>query len=137
LRVYLIYDAGDQSSVKPIEAYLRAEGCIVEVPLLEGTTSEVRQDHQDTLQLCDAVLIFYGTGRPAWLREKQRDLRKAPGWGRTRPFLAQAVYVGDPASDEKSGYTHDEFIIVRGDDGSAGETLGAFLAKARTAPSDR
>ena len=133
LRVYLICDAADQLSVKPIEAHLRAEGCTVELPLLEGTASEVRQDHQDTLQLCDAVLIFYGSGRPAWLREKQRDLRKAPGWGRTRPFLAQAVCVGEPGSDEKSAYTHDEFIIVRADAGFAPESLRAFLDRARSA----
>jgi hypothetical protein len=127
MRVYLICDAADLAAVRPIQAYLRTKGCSVDLPLLGGTATEIRQDHQDTLGLCDAVIIYYGTTRLAWLREKQRDLRKSPGWGRKRPFLAQAVCVGAPASAEKSAYSDSEFIVLRADAGFEPESLQPFL----------
>jgi TIR domain len=133
VRVYVVCDAADLPAVKPIEAHLRTLGCSVDLPLVEGTATEIREDHQATLELCDAVIIYYGAGRPAWLREKQRDLRKAPGWGRKRPFLAQAVCVGAPASEEKSAYTSDEFIVVRADAGFAPESLRPFFDVATAA----
>jgi TIR domain len=132
-RVYLVCDAADMAAVKPIEACLKAEGCSVDLPLIEGTATEIREDHQATLELCDGVLIYYGSGRPAWVREKQRDLRKAPGWGRTRPFCAQGVCVGGPKSEEKSAYGSDEFIVIRADEGFVCESLRPFLDALRGA----
>ena len=132
-RIYLICDAGERDAVKPIEACLRAHGCRVSLPLWDGSVSEIRADHQETLQLCDAVLIYYGTGRPAWLREKQRDLLKAAGWGRTRPFLAQAVCIGPPASEEKANYMDDDFIVIRAGAGFVPESLQVLLDRLRNA----
>jgi hypothetical protein len=131
-RIYLICERADLEAVKPLQEYLRGQGFGVQAPLMEGEEQEIREDHQDTLVLCDAVLIYYGSARQAWLRAKLRDFWKAPGWGRTKPFLAQAVLVAPPASPDKSDYadsTTDEFLVLRGDGGPEG--LAPFVAKIR------
>jgi hypothetical protein len=131
LRVYLVCDDGDWTAVKTIESMLRAAGCSVHLPLVEGTAAERRRDHKEMLNLCDAVLIYYGSARPAWLREKERDLWKAPGWGRTRPFAARAVCVGPPVSPDKQSYDSDEFLVIHADTSPEPDALRPFISQAR------
>lgn len=126
LQVYLICERPDLPGVKPLEEYLRAEGFSVNRPLLEGDEHELLQDHRETLTLCDAVLVYYGSGRQAWLRAKQRDLWKAAGWGRTRPMLGQAVYIAPPPTPEKAEYSNDDFLVIDGASGSP-QALSAFI----------
>jgi TIR domain/Domain of unknown function (DUF4062) len=127
VRVYVICDPADRDAVKPLEGYLRLHGYSVNLPLVEGTEQEICQDHQDTLVWCDAVLIYYGAARQAWLRAKQRDLWKAPGWGRSKRLLAQAVVIGPPARADKSDVANDEFLIVRSEPDLRVEALVPFL----------
>jgi hypothetical protein len=131
-RVYLICERTDLAAVKPIQEYLRGQGFAVQLPLMEGEEQELREDHQNELAVCDAALIYYGSARQAWLRAKLRDFWKAPGWGRTKPFLAQAVLVAPPASPDGSDYGDaalDGFLVLRGDGGPEG--LVPLIAKLR------
>ena len=130
-RIYLICDRSDLDTVKPWKEYLRAQGFSVQVPLIEGDEQEMRQDHQDTWVLCDAVLIYYGRARQAWLRAKHHDLWKAPGWGRTKPLLAQAILVAPPSSPEKDDYVNDEFLVLRGDASAVAMVLAPFVDQVR------
>jgi hypothetical protein len=70
--------------------------------------------------------VYYGSGRHAWLRAKQRDLWKAAGWGRTRPMLGQAVYIAPPPTPEKAEYSNDDFLVIDGASGSP-QALSAFI----------
>ncbi len=130
-RIYLICEPDDVPSVKPIVDYLRRQGYQVDLPLIEGNEQERRQDHQDTLVWCDAVLIYSAGLRQAWLRAKQRDLWKAPGWGRTKRMAAQAIYIaGLPQSDTLENLS-DEFILVHGTAAFAPQSISGFLEQLR------
>lgn len=131
VRVYVICDPADHPAVKPLEAYLRSHGYSVNLPLVDGTEQEIFQDHQDTLVWCDAVLIYYGAGRQAWLRAKQRDLWKAPGWGRSKRLLAQAVVVGPPPTADKHDFANDELLVLRSEPDVRAEALLPFLDRMR------
>jgi hypothetical protein len=131
LQVYLICERDDLPYVRPLEDHLRAQGLSVNRPLLEGDEQELLQDHRETLTLCDAVLVYYGSARQAWLRAKQRDLWKAAGWGRTKPMRGQAVYVGPPPTPDKADYTNDDFLVIDGASGSP-EALSAFIAQVQS-----
>jgi hypothetical protein len=132
LRIYLICELADLPAVKPLEEYLRTQGFGVTRPLLEGDQQELLQDHREMLVCCDAVLVYYGSPRPAWLRAKQRDLWKAAGWGRTRPMLGQAIFAAPPAAagSEDAG---DDFLVLDAGAGPVSATLMPFLAQIRTA----
>jgi TIR domain/Domain of unknown function (DUF4062) len=112
-RIYLICEQRDFEAIRPIKDFLAKHQFGVDLPLQEGDQTEIRQDHEATLQDCDGVLLYHGAGSEAWLREKIRDLRRARGLGRQRPFLPQAIYIGPEPSESKQGYSNDEFIIIR------------------------
>lgn len=112
-RLYLICDPRDSADVAPIQEALYQRGVQVDLPLWEGDQTEIRQDHEATLQDCDGVLIYYGAASAAWVREKIRDLRHVRGLGRTRPFSIQGIYVGAQETEAKKLYTNPEFIVVR------------------------
>ena len=80
---------------------------------MDGDQTEIRQDHEGFLQDSDGVLIYQGAGSEAWLREKIRDLRRARGLGRQRPFAPQAIYLAPEATDGKKAYENEEFLIIR------------------------
>jgi len=113
-RVYLICERGDLTAIRPMEEYLRQAGFGVSRSLLDGEEHELTQDHRDTLVCCDAVLVYYGSARQAWLRAKQRDLWKAAGWGRTKDMFSQAVFVASPARTEDTDFASDDFLVLDG-----------------------
>lgn len=127
-RVYLIYDGCDSEAVTPLKKVLQDEGFEVVWSLLQGAEREVREDHQENLVLCDAVLIYYGQAREFWLRTKLRDVLKAPGWGRANPIVAKAVYVADPAKTEppKNGA-----LVIQASDHFSPDLLSPFFEEIR------
>lgn len=130
--IYVICEPGNIQSVKPLVDYLRTQGYQVDLPLTEGSEQEMRQDHQDTLVWCDAVLIFSAGQRQPWIRAKQWDLRKAPGWGRTKRMAAQAIYIDESSPSEALQYPSDEFLLVRGRAAFEPQSLAPFLEQLRS-----
>ena len=85
------------------------------------------QYHRDNLVNCDAALIYYGQASQLWLRLKMSDLLKAPGWGRTRPMLAQAIYVSTPQSPEKQRFRTREAAVIQNFGGFSPDALQPFV----------
>jgi len=112
-RLYLICDQQDIDAVKPLHDYLFDQGYEVTLPLLDGSEAEVLQDHKENLLLCDALLIFQGRASEGWLRMKLRELLKLPGYGRTTPLLAKAVYIGSPESPTKERFKTLDTLVVK------------------------
>jgi hypothetical protein len=112
-RIYLICEARDFHPVEAIRKCLFDHGVSVDLPLREGDQQEVRLEHEATLQECDGVLIYYGAGSEGWLREKIRDLRRARGLGRSRPFSPLGVYIAPEATESKQDYMNPEAIVMR------------------------
>ncbi len=98
-RVYLVCDPSDEDQVSSIEDYLFESGCEVSLPLFQGTSGEIAEAHRRNLVRCDAVLVFFGTPTSHWVEIKLMDMAQAPGYGRARPFKAQAVLV--PPSEDR------------------------------------
>jgi hypothetical protein len=113
LRVYLICDQRDEEAIAPLDDFLYDQGFEVIRPLFDDDETQVRQDHLDTLQVCDAVMIYYGSGNEKWLRTKLGDLRKIAGYGRSRPMLAKAVYVTQPETTQKQQFRTREAIVIK------------------------
>ena len=129
VRVYLIYDQRDAEAVIPLDDYLYDQGFEVMHPLPDGDEAEIREDHRDNLLLCDAVIIYYGNSDERWLRAKLQDLRKAAGYGRSKPMLAKAIYLGAPETAAKGRYRTREAEVIKHFDGFSADALGPFLAQ--------
>ena len=113
MRLYLMCEKRDSAAIAPIRDALNQRGIQVDLPLWDGDQTDIRQDHEAILQDCDGVLIYYGAASEAWVREKIRDLRRARGLGRSRPFAIQSIYIGPEETEAKKLYSNLELVVVR------------------------
>lgn len=129
-QVYLIYDQRDCDVIEPLYEYLDSQKFSVIIPSLEGDETQVRQDHQDKLRQCDAVLIYWGNINELWLQRKLRDLQKIPGYGRSKPMLIQAIYISEPQTIQKQRIRVDnDVLVIENFEAFSPDLLKPFLAK--------
>lgn len=126
--VYLLYTDEDEAAVAPLEDLLWERGLEVRTPLFEGDESELREEHEENLQLCDGFLIYYGEGNERWLRKMMADLKKARGLGRRKPIRAKAVYVAPPETPRKTRYRSHEADVIQAANGAAAAHDGVDAA---------
>ena len=104
-------------------------GYEVKIPQFDGDEDAFVQAHQDNLKFCDGVLIFFGECSGQWVDMKLMDLLKAPGYGRTKPLTAKAVYVGPPENRRKSRFRTRTADVIQGSESINAEALKPFLDK--------
>jgi hypothetical protein len=129
LTVYLVYDQADSEAAGALQGMIESRGCHVLSPLTEGSESEVREVHETSMVLSDAVLIYYGNCTEAWVKLRLLDLIKVRGWGRTEPYLAQALWVGAPATPNKEKLHVTQALVLNGLANPGPTTLEPFLAQ--------
>lgn len=113
-QVYLICENRDRSFVRPIKEYLFKQNIEVITWLDQGETDTLMDYHRRNLRECDAALVYFGSGDEPWVRKNLEDLEKAYGYGREQDWLANAVYVGSPPSDQKEDFlTHLVPFVIR------------------------
>lgn len=113
-QVYLICENRDRSLIRPIKEYLFKENLEV-ITWLDQEGSDTLMDyHRKNLRECDAALVYFGSGDEPWVRKNLEDLQKAYGYGREVDWLANAVYVGAPPSEQKEDFlTHLVPYVIR------------------------
>jgi hypothetical protein len=127
-RIYLICDQRDLGATAPLEDHLFDHGFEVILPAFDGDEAQVRRDHEESLALCDAALLYYGAGSELWLRQKLREVQKAAAYGRSGPIAHRAVYLGPPGNPQKARFRTHEALVLPLPETSAAETaLGPFL----------
>ncbi|MEO9967864.1 MAG: hypothetical protein ABJF11_18880 [Reichenbachiella sp.] len=125
--IYLICDQQDQDAVKPVMDCLKDKGFSVVTSMFEGDLMDLRYLHQENLRRCDASLIYYGKSSPEWIRTKMQDLLKAPGFGRTKPMKATAIFTED--NSKVDNLVNHSGTMVLGDGTFAPQKIEPFLAK--------
>jgi hypothetical protein len=113
-QVYLICESRDRSLIRPIKEFLFKQNMEVITWLDEGMTDTLMEYHRKNLKECDAALVYFGSGDEPWVRKNLEDLQKAYGYGREEDWLANAVYVGAPPSEQKEDFlTHMVPYVIR------------------------
>jgi len=135
-RIYLICDQQDEEAVEPLEDYLFDQGYEVKTPQFDGDEDAFVQAHQDNLRFCDGVLIYFGTASGQWVDMKLMDLLKAPGYGRTKPLIAKAVYVGPPENRRKTRFRTRTADVIQGGNSINPDDLKPFLEKMKQTKGD-
>jgi TIR domain len=111
-RIYIICDAQDLEAAVEVADYFHGQGFVPVLPLVEGEEADVRRDYKENLVLSDAALIWYGSTNEGWVRAKLLDLQKACGFGRSKPFLAKAIYVAGPETAQKKTFRNYEAAVL-------------------------
>jgi hypothetical protein len=129
--VYLICDRRDLEAAQVLRDVLYACDSRIEVnlPLFEGDEADVRALHREYLSTCDAVLLYVGAAAESWVEMKKLDLRKMDGFGRSRPALCKAVYLGPPASPAKERFQTREALVLRSVEQPSAATLLPLLGQ--------
>ena len=111
-QVYLICDEADLEQITPVEDYLFDQGFEVTIPVFEGKQSELRADHQENMENCDAVIVYFGAGSDLWVRTKVRDLIKIAGYGRTKPLNMKIMLLTEPKTKFKTRYRTQDMEVI-------------------------
>ncbi|MCP4662465.1 MAG: hypothetical protein GY856_44270, partial [bacterium] len=127
--IYLICEQRDVDDVAPLEDHLFDQGLEIVLPLFEGDETEIREEHEENLRQCDAVLIYYGAANEGWQRRMLREVKKSAGYGRTKPAPAAAVYVAPPETPQKKRLRTQEALVLRPGEEFAPEDLKPLLEK--------
>ena len=127
--VYVLYDQGDASAVSPWADFLFKQGVDVVHPVFEGDELSVRECHEESLRTSDAVVIFDATAHPLWLRRKFSELKKIPGYGRTKPAPVVAVCLLPPKTADKERFRSHEAIVIPQWDGLSPDPWLPIIAR--------
>ncbi len=126
-RIYLICDQRDQETTAELEDDLFDRGFEVILPIFDDDEAVVRQEHEETLRYCDAVLVYYGAGGELWMRRKLREIQRSAALGRAAPLLAQAIYVAPPETPQKARLRTRQAIVLQQQGSFESASLKPFL----------
>jgi hypothetical protein len=99
--IYVICDERDRQATIPLRKFLKNRGCDVQIPLFEGDAATVRQNNQELVAQCNAVILFYGKGDEAWKRAVGNELKKAGAYRGPTSLLASYIYLAEPTTESK------------------------------------
>jgi hypothetical protein len=133
VRIYMIYDQRDGDAPQAVEDFLFGEGYEVIVPVFDGDEAEVRREHEESLSVCDGVLLYYGTANELWLRRKLREIQKSAAFGRKAPISGKAILVAPPGSTTKQRLRTHEALVIDQQGGFDPAPLRPFLSQLRIA----
>lgn len=127
--VYLMYDQSDATAISPWADFLFEQGLDVVHPVFEGDEAEVRGCHEESLRTADGVVIFDATAHPLWLRRKFSELKKIPGYGRTKPAPVVAVCLLAPKTADKERFRTHEADVLQQWDGVSADRWQPIIAR--------
>lgn len=125
--VYLICTKDDREAARPLRKRLHEAGLVTQIPLFEGESKAVREEHQTLLASCDSTLIFYGAGDEGWRRVAESDVKKAAAYRADKPRLIVYTYLATPSNidkDELVDFAHPN--LLNGLALEAGEVAAEF-----------
>jgi hypothetical protein len=99
-KLYVIYEKFSGSKMSEYTQLLRSKGFdILEPDHYNGEFMPISK-HIQNLLIADAVLIYKGDSTMEWLNSKIRDLVKAPGYGKSKPFRAVEIISRQKTADK-------------------------------------
>jgi hypothetical protein len=133
--VYLIADERDTPLLGPWADGLFEQQLEIIQPVFSGDESEIREFHEDSLAVCDGVIILYGAGNELWLRRKLREIQKSPGYGRTKPQPRIAICLIGVRTPEKERFRTHEALVVPAWNGFSVDALRLYVTQLKAGTS--
>ena len=97
------------------------------LPVWSGRPAEIRQDLEQNLLDCDALIVIYGSAPVTWVREQLRQYRRIASKRRERPLRAVAVYEGPPEPKAPLDLSLPNMKTINGHKGLNEAELQSFL----------
>jgi hypothetical protein len=112
LKIYLVYENAERNNINELIKEISEKDYVIKDNSLDINKKNSVVKHIQNLLDADAVLIYKGTSDIQWLNSKVRDLIKAPGYGKTKPFLSIGIVTDqEPDRNIMNFITSSEIII--------------------------
>ncbi|MBE9467439.1 MAG: hypothetical protein IMY72_03840 [Bacteroidetes bacterium] len=108
IRIYIINDKKDEDKVDDIIKYFENNNIKILASSYTGKQIDILNKHRENLVKCDAVFI-YSNNNLQWIKSKIKDIKKSPGFGRDKAFMAKVFYSDIECND--STLFDDDFVI--------------------------
>lgn len=124
-KLYVIYEKGKQDKILRYLDIMRHKGFeVIETDSWNGDFYSISR-HIHNLLIADAVLIYKGDSTTDWLNSKIRDLVKAPGYGKSKPFRAVEIISSEKAADKSLIFLKN--VPLNWDDEISSDVVNHFL----------
>lgn len=128
--VYIIHDAADKEEVKDLVKWFQKNDFDVHTPDFDLEHYKLMSDHKEKLKKTDSILIYCNHGNIQWSKTKIKDIIKAPGYGRTKPFQFKCLYLASEKNlDLKSQVEESDFKIIENTDKFSASRMSSLLSK--------
>jgi len=124
--IFINADGSDIRLAEDIRKEFKSANFSAAVPMLQGSSEDVRLDLEENIVECDALLMVYGEAAPVWVRGQLRLYSKLKH-RRKQPVKALALYLGPPGAKPDIGMDLPECIQIDASQGFASETVRQFL----------
>ncbi|UCH13249.1 MAG: hypothetical protein JSV22_09035 [Bacteroidales bacterium] len=105
VKIYLVYEHHEKNNINNLIKEINKKDYQIIDNDFGSSERNLVTKHIENLIEADAVIIFKGSSGIEWLNSKIRDLIKAPGYGKTRPFASIGII-----SDQKPDMDIMNFI---------------------------
>ena len=127
--VYIIYERSGIEVANKIEDIIMKDDLLALHPLFEGDQLSLMDNHRSNLIDCDATIIVYDEENPSWISSKIKELKKAPGFGREKPFLFKTIIMKSVADLDKESLQSEGIEVLEGSNDLSAAVLKPFLDK--------
>jgi hypothetical protein len=128
--IFINADGSDIELAEDLRKQFKGANLTAAIPVLQGSSEDVRLDLEENIVECDALVMVYGETTPVWVRGQLRLYSKLKH-RRKQPLKALALYLGPPESKPDIGMDLPEIRKIDYREGAAAESLRQFLAGSR------
>jgi hypothetical protein len=125
--VFINADGSDIELADTLRRELAGSNVSAAIPLLQGSSEDVRLDLEENIVDCDALVMVYGAATPVWVRGQLRLYSKLKH-RRKQPVKALAICLGPPETKPDIGMDFTELKQIDCRGGVAADSLKQFLA---------
>ncbi|MFW6326748.1 MAG: hypothetical protein ACOC2F_00390 [Bacteroidota bacterium] len=111
--IYFLYDK-DSNEINMMRKSLKTGN----IPFLEiqpADPANAFRKHISSLMECDGVIIHYSGTSEKWLESKIKDVIKAPGFGRKKPFICKVISFGEHQDVNSKIEIPEDFVTINGE----------------------
>ncbi len=124
--IFINADGSDIKLAEDLRREFKSANLSAAVPILQGSSEDVRLDLEENIVECDALVMVYGETTPVWVRGQLRLYSKLKH-RRRQPLKALAIYLGPPESKPDIGMDLPEIRRLDYRDGTAAESVRQLL----------
>jgi hypothetical protein len=128
--VFINADGSDIQLAENLRREFTGANLTSAIPILQGSSEDVRLDLEENIVECDALVMVYGETTPVWVRGQLRLYSKLKH-RRKQPLKALAIYLGPPESKPDIGMDMPEVKRIDYREGTPAESLRQLLAGIR------